>query len=183
MKTPFIYLVLLAIALFTSCTKENIKTDFSDEISNEQAQLVLPSSNFEMEILETLKSDCHDYYVEGKIGYNIEANQIAVVDFGDGQSDSKVLVIKGESESEYDCNQKECFYKGKKSKYKKVIVEPIVKTEDCQYIVSGLIKYYLVSNGDWVATIDFGDGSCDAIATKTTSEGGLITFDLGQCKK
>lgn len=183
MKTSFIYLISLTFIVFTSCTKDNIKTDFTDEISTEMAQIVLPSSNFSMEVLETLKSDCHDYYVEGKIEYKLEADQVAVVDFGDGESDSKVLVIKGESESEFDCNQKECYYKGKKSKYKKIIVEPIVKTEDCQYIVSGIIKYYLYSTGEWVATIDFGDGTCDDIAVKTTSDGENITFSLNSCKK
>lgn len=183
MKSLSNYLLLFSFLILISCTKETIKTDFTDELSNEEAQLVLPSSNFSMEVLETLKADCHDYYVEGKIEYKLEADQVAVVDFGDGESDSKVLVIKGESESEFDCNQKECYYKGKKSKYKKIIVEPIVKTEDCQYIVSGIIKYYEISTGNWVATIDFGEGTCDDIATKTTSDGELITFSLGQCKK
>lgn len=169
--------------VLVSCTKDNIKTDFTDEISTEEAQLVLTSSNFDMEIIETLKTDCHDYYVEGKIGYSIDGEQIAEVDFGNGESDSRVLIKEGDTETEYDCNKKNCYYKGKKSKYKKIIVEPIVKTEDCQYIVSGIIKYYLYSTGEWVATIDFGEGSCDDIATKTTSDGEVITFSLNSCKK
>lgn len=183
MKSSFIYLISFIFILFTSCTKENIKTDFMDEISNEEAQLVLISSDFDMEVIETLKNDCHAYYVEGQIEYRLNGDQIALIDFGDGELDSKCNVLNGDVESEFDCAKNACYYKGKKSKYKKVIIEPIVKTTDCKYIVSGIIKYYMYSTGDWVATIDFGEGSCDAIATKTTSDGELITFSLGKCKK
>ncbi len=58
--------------------------------------------------------------------------------------------------------------------YTEVEVNPIVK-EDCYFTdwdktistpVSGLFEYY-DSNGNWVASIDFGDGSCDQWATKT----------------
>tara|TARA_B100002003_G_C14093413_1_gene525873 strand:- start:883 stop:1293 length:411 start_codon:yes stop_codon:yes gene_type:complete len=58
--------------------------------------------------------------------------------------------------------------------YTEVIVYPIVKIE-CYFSewdktvitpVSGLFEYYDSSN-DWVASIDFGDGSCDQWATKT----------------
>ena len=60
-------------------------------------------------------------------------------------------------------------------KYEKVIVEPLVSLEDCDYIVSGIIEFY---KGDaWVATIDFGDGICDEWATKTW-DGGSKDFSL-----
>ena len=58
--------------------------------------------------------------------------------------------------------------------YTEVEVSSIVK-EDCYFTdwdktistpVSGLFEYY-DSNGNWVASIDFGDGSCDQWATKT----------------
>ena len=70
-------------------------------------------------------------------------------------------------------------YKGKDSKYKKVIIEPIIKSDDCDYIVSGIIKYYEVKSGDWTATIDFGDGTCDDVAIKTTDEGDY-TFTISE---
>ena len=58
--------------------------------------------------------------------------------------------------------------------YTEVEVSPIVKTS-CYFAqwdktimtpVSGLFEYY-DSNNNWVASIDFGDGTCDEWATKT----------------
>ena len=58
--------------------------------------------------------------------------------------------------------------------YSEVIVDPIVKIS-CYFIqwdktvttpVSGLLEYY-DSNNNWMASIDFGDGTCDEWATKT----------------
>ena len=63
----------------------------------------------------------------------------------------------------------------KKWKFDKIIVEPIVKLEDCVYIVSGIVEFY---KGDaWVATIDFGDGTCDEWATKYW-DGGSKVFSM-----
>ncbi|MCH2045156.1 MAG: hypothetical protein MK212_13655 [Saprospiraceae bacterium] len=58
----------------------------------------------------------------------------------------------------------------------KVIVTPLVTTADCTYIVEGIIKYF-DEDGKWLATIDYGDGTCDNIATKETYEG-VETFNL-----
>ena len=58
--------------------------------------------------------------------------------------------------------------------YTEVIVDSIVKTS-CYFAqwdktimtpVSGLFEYYDSAN-NWVASIDFGDGTCDEWATKT----------------
>ena len=58
--------------------------------------------------------------------------------------------------------------------YEEIEVNPIIKTncyfsdwdKDVITPVSGLFEYY-DANGNWVASIDFGDGSCDKWATKT----------------
>ena len=58
--------------------------------------------------------------------------------------------------------------------YIEVEVNPIVKTncyfsnwdKDVMTPVSGLFNYYDI-NDNWVASIDFGDGTCDEWATKT----------------
>ena len=58
--------------------------------------------------------------------------------------------------------------------YTEVKVNPIVKItcyfsnwdKDVMTPVSGLFEYY-DSDGNWVASIDFGDGTCDEWATKT----------------
>ena len=58
--------------------------------------------------------------------------------------------------------------------YTEIEVNPIIKTmcyfsdwdKNVMTPVSGLFEYY-DANGNWVATIDFGDSSCDEWATKT----------------
>ena len=58
--------------------------------------------------------------------------------------------------------------------YTEVEVNPIVKIncyfsywdKDVMTPVSGLFEYY-DADGNWVASIDFGDGTCDEWATKT----------------
>ena len=61
-----------------------------------------------------------------------------------------------------------------KAGYTEIEVNPIVK-ENCYFSdwdkdimtpVSGLFEYYDI-DGNWVASIDFGDGTCDQWATKT----------------
>ena len=58
--------------------------------------------------------------------------------------------------------------------YSEIEVSPIVKLncyfqdwdKEVMIPVSGLFEYY-DSDGNWVASIDFGDGSCDEWVTKT----------------
>jgi len=58
--------------------------------------------------------------------------------------------------------------------YTEVEINPIIKTscyfsdwdKDIMTPVSGLFEYY-DADGNWVASIDFGDGTCDEWATKT----------------
>ena len=84
----------------------------------------------------------------------------------------------------FDLKKDDTYYDGKKSKYKKVIVEPLVKSDDCGYIISGIIKYYDYNSGAWVATIDFGDRTCDEWATKTTADSNEeYVFSLDDWKK
>ncbi len=64
--------------------------------------------------------------------------------------------------------------------FKKVITDPLVKVDGCDYIVAGVIKFF--KKDKWVATIDFGDGTCDEWATKTT-EDGVETFSLDDLHK
>jgi hypothetical protein len=59
--------------------------------------------------------------------------------------------------------------------WEKVITKPLVKPDDCNYIVEGTIEYYL--DGELVATVDYGDGECDEWATKTV-DGETIEFSL-----
>ena len=81
--------------------------------------------------------------------------------------------------------------------YSEIEVEPIVKIncyfqewdKDVMTPVSGLFEYY-DSEGNWVASIDFGDGLCDEWATKTwdddifpNSPSGTNVFSVFDYKK
>jgi len=61
--------------------------------------------------------------------------------------------------------------------FKKEITIPLIKTGDCRYIVSGEVT--LSQNEVVFAVIDYGDGTCDNIATYTT-EDGTVEFIIGQ---
>ena len=52
-----------------------------------------------------------------------------------------------------------------KKTYTRNILIPLVKIDGCDYFVQGKIEY--TKDGAVVATVDFGDGECDDIATKT----------------
>ena len=54
---------------------------------------------------------------------------------------------------------------GSKNTYTKNILIPLERIDGCDYVVKGKIEY--VKDGAVVATVDFGDGECDDIATKT----------------
>ena len=61
-----------------------------------------------------------------------------------------------------------------KNGYTEIEVNPIIKSncyfsdwnKDIMTPVSGLFEYYDI-DGNWVASINFGDGTCDEWATKT----------------
>jgi hypothetical protein len=53
---------------------------------------------------------------------------------------------------------------GEKEDYEKVIVEDLVKKEQCKWeVVSGIVEFYY--QNEMVFAIDFGNGTCDGLAT------------------
>ncbi|WP_136480348.1 hypothetical protein [Cognatitamlana onchidii] len=60
------------------------------------------------------------------------------------------------------------------------ITSPLVKPAECRYIASG-VKTYEVSAG--TVTLDFGDGTCDNVATKTAMDGTETEVRLGKKRK
>jgi len=54
---------------------------------------------------------------------------------------------------------------GKDGETRRYVYEPLVISEECGCIVQGKVKY--VENGETVALVDYGNGECDDIATKT----------------
>ncbi len=60
-------------------------------------------------------------------------------------------------------------YKGKLGNvFKKEIVDPLRREMACRFIVSGVVE---ISRNDLGASLDFGDGSCDATGTLTYPDG------------
>ena len=64
--------------------------------------------------------------------------------------------------------------------YTKNILIPLGKIDGCDYVVKGKIEY--IKDGTVVATVDYGDGECDDIATKTV-DGKKYTYNLGGKEK
>ena len=69
---------------------------------------------------------------------------------------------------------------GSKKTYTKNILIPLERVDGCDYVVKGKIEY--LKDGAVIATVDFGDGECDDIATKTV-DGKSSTFNLRGKKK
>ncbi|MFI1745107.1 hypothetical protein [Thalassobellus sediminis] len=57
------------------------------------------------------------------------------------------------------------------------ITTPLVKPAGCKYIASG-IKEYTTEAG--TATVNFGDGTCDKVATKTAVDGTVTEIKIGK---
>ena len=117
--------------------------------------------NYTKNILIPLERiDGCDYVVKGKIEYVKDGAVVATVDFGDGECDEIATKTVDGKTSTFNLRGKK-----KSSRYKRNIIKPLVKINGCDYIVEGKIEY--IKNGAVVATVDFGDGECDDIATKT----------------
>lgn len=178
MKNSIKLLSLLAMGLviiLTSCSKENTSSkdeDLYKSIADEEVDFVLKGDGkFEKVITKPLikLEDCK-FIVEGTIEFYKNNELVIIIDFGDGECDDiATKTVDGETTT-FSLKKLK-----KKWKYDKIIVEPIVKLEDCDYIVSGIVEFY--KEDTWVATIDFGDGECDEWATKTW-DGGSKVFSM-----
>lgn len=193
MKNNMKLLVAMAFAgaiSFTSCKKDptsvNLQDPMSMEIATDEASVRLANSGYQEEIADELvTANGQDYYAEGTIEYKSGNEVLAVVNFETNSSEQASLTQNGIS-TEIDLKKKK-----NGSKYKKVIVKPLVKTADCDYIVAGTIKYFESKTGAYLATIDYGNGTCDEWATKTWPAGssddktwsaGSETFSLNEWK-
>lgn len=167
----------MAALVLVSCNKETTEDNFTDEVSSQTENLLLPESGFEIVESTPLSGLENDRYTEGVLEYTKNGEVLAVIDFAADTDADHALITEGGEERECklertdDDDSKKKKWKKHKRKYKKVIVEPIIRTEDCDYIVAGIVKFFEIESGDWVATIDFGDGSCDDLAVKTTADG------------
>ena len=174
MKKTVISVLVLAAAAFTSCEKMGIDNPKSigQQASEEEATVQLKSSEYERREVGSLEQiEEHQAFSSGAIEYWVDGELQSVVSFDDDKVDGDM----GKKRKHKFGKKKG--KKGKKGDYEKVIVEPIVKTDDCEYPVAGTIEF--LEEGVWVATIDFGDGTCDDQATKTTVDG-VYTFSIDE---
>lgn len=120
-----------------------------------------------------IKPDDCRFIVSGTIEYKMDGEVVAIIDYGDGVCDNiATKTVRGTTiRFELDAGNDDDFT------YRKIIVEPLVSIEGCDYIVSGIIDFY--KDGAWIATIDFGDGMCDDIAIKIW-DGGRKEFSLSK---
>ena len=177
MKNNLLGLLVICAFLFSACNKDKdveVKS-LESEIAGEFHNLTVPVSGYDIEVTEALeKATDSEYYTTGIIEYRKDGDVLATIDFGDGTKDAVATKEKDGDKEDIDLTQKKDG-EDKKDDFKKVIVEPLVKADDCDYITSGIIKYYKYE--EWVATINFGDGTCDNEAEKETEEG-FYTFTL-----
>lgn len=182
LKNVGIVAIAITVSL-TSCKKDELDIFAGEGIEKssnlELATLILKSDEtngqFEKVIVNPLvKLDNCKFIVSGTIEYRKNGLVIAVIDFGNGTCDNiATKTVDGktfEFKLDYDS----------KDDYKKVIVSPLIKLADCNYIVEGIIEYY--KKDVLVAVVDYGNGTCDEWATKTTSDGNVYTFSLNKNK-
>jgi hypothetical protein len=182
MKKKILGLSLLSVLVLISCDKKDVNetTDFSSEVSSEETQITLPTSNFEERVLIEPNSTNTVYYTSGIIQYESNGEVLASLDYGDGTLNNEATLTIQNEATKIKLEKKDCKVKGIKSKYKKVIVKPLIKSRDCNYIVSGIIKYYDLKTGKFTATIDFGNGTCDDIAEKIDEKGNVYSFTVSE---
>ncbi len=181
MKKGVFVLSALAIVVSTGCNKNNWKDAFWDEVTSEEAHLRLDNADYETEVVEPLMASlAMDYYTSGVVDYKLNGETVATVDYGDGTHDAKAVKTQNGVNEEFDL-EKLCDSSNDKGFYK-IIVEPIVKTNDCTYIVAGVVKYFKCEGNEWYATVDYGDGTCDDVAWKEW-DGGSKEFSLDWDKK
>jgi len=162
-KSIWSILALAVIVSFASCEKIDSKTESAASIIQKAADtgeiVNVSSSNYERVEVEALeRSEDMTGYTSGKLEYRENGELKASIKF---EGDKALKSEDGDEDKEVDL-------KSKDGDYDKIIVEPLVKADDCDYIVAGTIEFH--KDGEWIATIDFGDGSCDDLAEKTTAD-------------
>lgn len=159
-------IVMCASFFFTACKKECFDKSLTD-FGNEDAVMILESGYNSSVVITPEHPSDFKYYTKGFIEYSKNGNVIANVDYGDGTKDVWAKISKNGKSEDFDLSAKK-----KDATYTKVITKPLIKIEGCDYIVEGTIKYF--KGNDWVASVDYGNGTCDEWATKTLKDGSEI---------
>ncbi len=180
MKRSLSMIAMVAAAMmitFSACKKnEDLKSSsVESDLKSLEADFSVKGDGELTKIItkRLVKTDDCRYIVSGTIEYYKNRVLVCTIDFGDGRCDNIATKTVDGNTTRFSLDKRG---KGDKdSDFTKIIVEPLVTTDDCDFIVSGIIKFY---KGDkWIATIDYGDGTCDDLATKTW-DGGSKVFSL-----
>ena len=163
MKKTF-FLFAMAGMAFSSCSKMDKEGDGMIAFAARYGQTVtVPNSDYEVVETANLSRANNDMpYTEGEVKYMVNGAEVAKINYAHGD-DYHALVSKGQTSETVSLGEEA---EGGKWDYKKVIVEPLIYSEECGYVVSGILKFY--KDGAWVATFDYGDGTCDDLIAKTT---------------
>jgi len=164
------FVILGGAVVLTSCSKEKMteQTDsMIQDLIRSGSMITVQSINYTRSETQSLEQTSIDSpYHTGIIEYSEAGNLVADVDFSQGGTDAATLRLADGSSSSIALKKENI-----DNKYKKVVIEPLVYSEECGYIVAGIIKFYDFHNGAWVATFDYGDGTCDEFINKDTNDG------------
>ena len=111
------------------------------------------------------------YQMQNLVKFHLILFPVLVFLFGCSSSDLSEKEEKASEENfdliatEWDHINISSSNNGSKNTYTKKILIPLERIDGCDYVVKGKIEY--VKDGAVLATVDFGDGECDDIATKT----------------
>ena len=162
-------LLLGFMIIFTSCKKDDSADKLNDMFKDLPPDLEFLGDGDYVKIISKplIKLEDCVYIVEGTIEFHKGNKVLAIIDYGDGICDNIATKTIDGVTSEFNLDKMD-----DKPDYKKVIIEPLIKIEGCDYIVAGIIKFYYQDK--WIATLDYGDGSCDEWATKKWDGGSEV---------
>lgn len=173
MKKTLLFLAAISFVM-TSCGK--FDKDAEDTMIAFAARYgqTVTVSHTDYEVVEMSALNRHNEnmpYTEGEVKYMVDGNEVAKLNYSYGDDYQALVVKNGSSETVFLGEEKE-----DKGDYKKVIVEPLVYSEECGYVVSGVIKFF--KDEMWIATFDYGDGTCDNLIAKTTEDYDNYMFSM-----
>lgn len=159
-------LIFTAIAASLTACKKDGDTDNMVAFAARYGQTVtVPTTDYIAEETEQLeRANDHSQYTDGEVTYKVNGGEVAKINFGHG-TEMQALVTKDGGSETVSLGEDD---KGDKEDYDKVIIEPLVYSEDCGYVVAGIIDF--MKDGQWVARFDYGDGTCDDLITKYTKD-------------
>jgi hypothetical protein len=175
MKNSASILFILIGIIISSCNKGSDKLFIKDATSKYdiEAMVEVSTSEYEKVEIEKIERDGDNgACLKGAFEFFENGESIGKVFF---KGNKKAEIEKKDIKKDYHCEKK-----GAKEEYSKIVVDPIVKLKACDYIVAGTVEYF-DAQGNWSATVDYGNGICDDLATKTTPEG-VYTFSLNDWK-